>query len=203
MSTVVRWEGRALRWLEWVANPALAGLAFCLLCVGVVTWLPALAATGYALHRWRSDDEQQVFSTVFESFGRYWSALWRHGLVSTFALAVLAANLVFLARQTSAPAFGLFAVQLGIVAALVPYHLSLAAVAARMPGRPERWRRDAVVLGFGGWRGPLLLLAALAAALLTLPLAVGPLLFGPTLPLLLALALAGRVLPDDHRRGSR
>jgi hypothetical protein len=205
MSTATRrqgWEGTALRWLEWVANPALAGLAFCLLCVGVVTWLPALAATAYALHRWRTDDEQQVFSTVLDSFGRYWSALWRHGLVSTLAVAVLVANLVFLAGRTSAVAFGLFAVQAGIAGALVPYHLSLAAVAARSPEHPGRWRRDAVVLAFGGWRGPVLFGSALAAVLLTLPLAVGPLLFGPTLPLLLALALAGRVVPD-HRKGSR
>lgn len=199
MSATVRWEGRALRWLEWIANPALAGLAFCLLCVGVITWLPALAATAYALHRWRTDDEQQVFSTVLDSFGRYWPALWRHSLVSTLAAAVLAANLIFLAGQTSALAFGLFAIQLGIAAAMVPYHLALAAVAARSPDRPTGWRRSAVLLGFGGRRGPVLVLVTLVAVLGTLPLAVGPLLFGPTLPLLVALSLAR----SDHRRGAR
>ncbi|MGH8794742.1 MAG: DUF624 domain-containing protein, partial [Stackebrandtia sp.] len=116
-----RWEHGVLRALEYVANPALAGAAFCLLCLGVVTWLPALAAAGRALRRWRADGEQRCFVGVFEAFGDCWRTLWRHGLVSTAAFAILAANVVFLAAQPSPAAFALLAVQVGIAAALVPY----------------------------------------------------------------------------------
>ncbi len=202
MSTTVRrsWESTALRWLEWIANPALAGLAFCLLAVGVVTWLPALAAAAHVLYRWRSEGEHQVFTGVFAAFGDYWRTLWRDGLVATAVLAVLAANLVFLGGRSSLAAFALFAVQAGIVAALVPYHLCLAAVAGRLPGRPVRdWRRSAVLVGFGGWRGPLLCLTVVVSVIGTSPVAVGPFLFGPTVPLLVALALAGRVVPEPER----
>lgn len=178
-----------LRALEWVANPALAGLAWCLLCLGVVTWLPALAATAHALHRWRSEGEQRCFTGVFAVFGDYWRVLWRHSVVSTVALSVLIANLVFLAGRTSLIGFVFLALHVGIAAALILYHLSLAAVAGRDPAHPEQWRQAALVLGFGGWRGPVLLTATIGAVVLTLPLAVGPLLFGPTLPLLLAMAL--------------
>jgi len=48
---------RALDWLGWLASPALAGAAFCILCLGIVTWLPAPAAVGFALNRWRTDGD--------------------------------------------------------------------------------------------------------------------------------------------------
>lgn len=180
------WERPALRGLEFVAYPALAGVAFCLLCAGVVTWLPALAATAYALNRWRVDGEARCFAGVFAAFPRMWRALWRHAVVSTVVLAVLGANLVFLAGRTEPVAFALFAVQMGILAALVPYHISLAAVAAVGAGTP----RAAALLAFGSpRRGFALLAAAVLVFLLSLPLAIGPLLFGPTLPVLLALHL--------------
>ncbi|HYU85366.1 MAG TPA: hypothetical protein VEK80_11235 [Kribbellaceae bacterium] len=200
------WEQATLRALEWVANPALAGAAFCLLCLGVVTWLPALAATAHALHRWRSDGEQRCFAGVFDAFGGYWRILWRDGLVSTAVGVVLVVNMVFLFRQSSPIALAFFAVHLGIAAALVPYHLGLATVAARDPAQAvgvAAWRRQALVLAFGGTRGLALLAAAVAAPLLTLPIAVGPLLFGPTLPLLLALALAERTTPPNRERGGQ
>ncbi|MBF8188157.1 hypothetical protein ITP53_20970 [Nonomuraea sp. K274] len=180
-----------LRGLEWVANPALAGLAFCALALGVVTWLPALAAAGHALSRWRDDGDQRCFVATFRSFPRYWATLWRHGLVSTAVAAVLVANLVFLAEQASLFAFVLLTAQAGIAAALIPYHFALAAVAAR--DRPGDWRRAAVLLAFGSARrGLALLAAALVVPALTLPLTVGPLLFGPTIPLLVAIGFAGR-----------
>lgn len=179
------WERGALRGLEYVAYPALAGAAFCVLCLGVVTWLPALAATAYALNQWRTDGEARCFVGVFAAFPRMWHRLWRHALVSTVVLVVLVANLAFLSGRTEPVAFALLAAQLGILAALVPYHIALAAVAAAGDGP-----RAALWLAFGSpRRGLALLAAALLAPLLALPLAVGPFLFGPTLPVLLALRL--------------
>lgn len=194
-SQVNRWTRSALRALEWVAEPALAGLAFCLLCLGVVTWLPAMAATADALRRWRDDGEQRAFTATLAAFGPAWRLLWRDGLIATAAFAVLAANLVFLAGQAHPAAFALLAAQAGIGAALIAYHLALAAQAAyREPQATARTlRRQAMILAFGApARGLALLAAAVLAPLAALPLAVGPLLFGPTLPLLLALAFARR-----------
>ncbi|MEV4411491.1 hypothetical protein [Catellatospora sp. NPDC049609] len=195
------WYALALRAMAWIAYPALAGLAFLLLSLAVVTWLPAYAAAGHALHRWRTGEDERCFTGTIRAFGGYWRALWRHSLASTLACAVLVTNVVFLAGQPSPAAFALLAAQVGVLAALVPYHLALAAVAA-VDGPDPRTdraglRRRALVLAFGSpRRGLLLLAAAVAAPLVALPLAVGPLLFGPTLPLLLALHLAAP--PQDR-----
>jgi len=190
--------------LEWVANPALAGAAFLLLSLGVVTWLPALAATAHVLYRWRSEGEQRSFVGVFEAFGEFWRKLWRHSLVSTAVTAVLLVNLGFLAGQTSPFALGFLAVHLGIGAAMVLYHLGLAAIAGRSPaGELASWWRQALVLGFGGRRGLLLLAATAVVVVVTLPLAVGPFLFGPTVPLLIALKLADRTTPLPLGRDAR
>jgi hypothetical protein len=173
---------RVLGWLEWVANPALAGAAVALLSLGVVTWLPALAAAAEALRQWRRDGEQRCFIGTISGFSAQWRRLWRHSLLSTAVFAVLAANVGFLAGHRAPAAFPLLCAQLGVLAALVPYHLALAVV-----GSP----RAALVLAFGSpRRGLALLAAALVAPLLTLPLGLGPVLFGPTLPLLVALHLA-------------
>ncbi|MEU2169531.1 hypothetical protein ACH47V_27075 [Micromonospora chersina] len=200
------WEGAVLRLLEFVAYPALAGCALLLLCVGVVTWLPALAASGYALDRWRDGDHARPFLDTLRSFGGYWRALWRHAVASTVVGALLAGNLVFLAGRSGPPAVVLLALQVGLVLALVPYHLALAVAAGRDPGGDaRRWARAALFLAFGSPRRGLALLgAALAVPLLTSPSALGPLLLGPTLPLLLGLRMAARLasVPDRPAAGA-
>lgn len=185
------WAGGVLRALEFVAYPALAGAAFCLLCLGVVTWLPALAALAESLRRWRSDGDPACFTGVFRAFPRLWRALWRHGLVSTVVYLVLAVNAVFLAGQSSMTAVALLGAQLGIGIALVPYHFALAAVAATAPAAtPARWRRDAMLVAFGRpARGLGLLAAAVVAPAVTVVIPLGPLLLGPSLPMLYALTL--------------
>lgn len=181
-----------LRALEFVAYPALAGAAFCVLSLGVVTWLPALAATAAALRQWRADHDSRCFTGVFAAFPRYWRGLWRHGLVSTVVITVLVANVVFLAGEPAPAAFAMLAAQVGIGLALVPYHLALAATAAVTPeADPATWRRSALALAFGSATHGVGLLAVTAAATLaTIPIPLGPLLLGPTLPLLYALHLA-------------
>ncbi len=187
------WAGAALRGLEVVAYPALAGLAFCLLALGIVTWLPALAAVAAALDRWRRDGDTRVFTGVLAAFPGYWRALWRHAFVATAAPAAMLVAVGFLAGRPEPLAVPLLAVQVGALAAFAVYHLALAVVAGRDPAAPASWRARALVFGFGSPRRGLLLLAALVLApVVALPLAVGPLLFGPTLPVLCGLALLDR-----------
>jgi uncharacterized membrane protein YesL len=187
------WAGAVLSGLEWVAFPALGGAAFCLLAMGVVTWLAALAALAAALHRWRRDGDTRCFTGVLAAFPGYWRALWRHALVATAAAAAMLVAIVFLAGRPEPLAIPLLAVQVGALAAFAVYHLALAVVAGHDPAAPQTWRARALVLGFGTPRRGLVLLAALVLApVLTLPLAVGPLLFGPSVPVLCALALVDR-----------
>ncbi|WP_282699786.1 polysaccharide lyase beta-sandwich domain-containing protein [Streptomyces sp. CC219B] len=139
-----------LRRLEFIAYPAAAGAAFTLLALGVVTWLPALAAMARALQRWRADGDGRCFTGTFAAFPHYWRALWRQGLAATAALAVLAANLLLLFGRPSPVAFALLAGQVGIAATLTVLCVSLAARAALDPGAPVAdWVRGAVALGFG------------------------------------------------------
>jgi hypothetical protein len=188
------WEAATLRCLEWVAYPALAGAAFCLLCVGVVTWLPALAALAWALSRWRRDGDSRCFTGVFVAFPTYWRALWRHALVATAGMLAVGATVVFLAGRPEPVAIPLLAVEVGGLAAFALYHLALAVVAGHdRSAAPATWRVRALVFAFGsGRRGLALLAAAVLAPALTLPLAVGPLLLGPSLPVLVGLALLER-----------
>jgi len=123
------WAGAALRGLEFVAYPALAGAAFCLLALGIVTWLPALAAVAGALQRWRRDGDTRCFTGVLAAFPRYWRALWRHALVATVAPAAMLAAIAFLAGRPEPVAIPLIAVQVGGLAAFAVYHLALAVVA--------------------------------------------------------------------------
>jgi uncharacterized membrane protein YesL len=183
------WAGAALRGLEFVAYPALAGAAFCLLAIGVVTWLPALAAVATALDRWQRDGDTRVFTGVLAAFPRFWRALWRHALVATAAPAAMLCAIAFLAGRPEPVAIPLIAVQVGGLAAFAVYHLALAVVAGHDPADAASWRRRALVLAFGSPRRGLTLLAAVVLApVLALPLAVGPLLFGPSLPVLCGLA---------------
>lgn len=188
-----------LRRLEYIAYPAAAGAAFTLLALGVVTWLPALAAMARALQRWRAEGDGRCFTGTFAAFPHYWRALWRQGLAATAALAVLAANLLLLFGRPSPVAFALLAAQVGIAATLTVLCVSLAARAALDPGAPvAAWARGAFALGFGSpARGTALLGAAISAAVLSLVVPLGPLLLGPSLPVLLALSFA-----DSRRKPS-
>lgn len=181
-----------LRRLEFVAYPAAAGAAFVVLSLGVVTWLPALAAMAHGLQRWRAEGDSRCFANTFASFPRYWRALWRHGLASTAAAAVLSANIVHLLGRSEPWTYMLLAAQAGIAAALVIHHVALAAEAGRTPGSTLRdWTRRALALGFGSAaRGTALLGAVVSAVLLSLVVPLGPLLLGPSIPVLLALSFA-------------
>ncbi|QHY94410.1 hypothetical protein SSPS47_04620 [Streptomyces sp. S4.7] len=182
------WERGALRAMEFVAQPALAGAAFCLLALGVVTWLPALAAAGSALQDWRGDGGGRPFTATLRAFPRFWRALWKEGLVATAVLAVLTLNCLFLLDTGSTTGLVLLPVQAGLMATVAVYALSLAAV--RAVGTDRDPRRAAAVLAFGSpRRTAALLLVLVLAPLAVLPIPLGPLLLGPTLPLLLALSL--------------
>jgi uncharacterized membrane protein YesL len=196
-----RWEHSALRALEYVAYPALAGAAWCLLAVGVVTWLPALASVATVLRQWQSEGHARCFVGVFRAFPGQWSRLWRHALASTAVASVLAGNLLFLSGRPGPPAFILFTLDLGLAAALVPYHLALAVVAGRDTASAPR---AAVELAFGSpKRGLVLLGAALLAPVITLPIPFGPLLLGPTLPVLVALIADRRSHGSGNPAGPR
>jgi uncharacterized membrane protein YesL len=192
------WAGAALQGLEWVAYPALAGAAFCLLALGVVTWLPALAAVAAALDRWRRDGDTRVFTGVLAAFPGYWRALWRHALVATAAPGAMLVAIAFLTGRPEPVAIPLLAVQVGGLAAFAVYHLALAVVAGYAPVVPATWRSRALLLAFGcPRRGLALLVALVLAPVLALPLAVGPLIFGPSLPVLCGLALLDRDNPSN------
>ncbi|MCI3221835.1 DUF624 domain-containing protein [Streptomyces sp. NP-1717] len=181
-----------LRRLEFIAYPAAAGAACAVLSLGVVTWLPALAAMAHALQRWRAEGDNRVFANAFAAFPRYWRALWRHGLASTAAAVVLGANIVYLLSRPEPWTFVVLAAQVGIAAALVVHHIALAAEAGRTPGGSVRtWSTGALALGFGSVaRGTALLGAVISAVLLSLVVPLGPLLLGPSIPVLLALSFA-------------
>ncbi|MFJ2091200.1 hypothetical protein ACIOEW_18315 [Streptomyces sp. NPDC087901] len=181
-----------LRRLEFVAYPAAAGAAFAVLSLGVVTWLPALAAMAHGLQRWRAEGDSHCFSNTFRSFPTYWRSLWRHSLASTAAGAVLAANIVHLLGRSEPWTFVLLAAQMGIAAALVIHHVAFAAEAGRAPaGTVRTWTLGALALGFGSAaRGTALLGAVISAVLLSLVVPLGPLLLGPSIPVLLALSFA-------------
>ncbi|GAA5116608.1 hypothetical protein GCM10023320_17330 [Pseudonocardia adelaidensis] len=188
------WAGAALRGLEFVAYPAIAGAAFCLLALGVVTWLPALGALASALHRWRRDGDTRCFTGVLTAFPGYWRALWRHALVAAVVPPAMLVAIVFLAGRPEPVSIPLLAVQVGGLAVFAVYHLALAVVAGADPGGRPAWRARALVLAFGSPRRGLVLLAALLVApVLGLPLVLGPLLFGPSLPVLCGLVLVDRV----------
>ncbi|TWD79579.1 uncharacterized protein DUF624 [Kribbella amoyensis] len=183
---------RALDWLGWLASPVMAGAAFTLLCVGVVTWLPALAAVGYALHRWRTDGDTRVFTGVLAGWRRYWRPLLPHSILATFAAVVAASNFVFLAGRSGPAPLVLFMIHVGLIAAGITYHLALAVVAGRDPsGTATAWRRAAFGLAFTSVpRGTALLGAAIAAPIFSLVVPAGPLLLGSTVPVLVGLLVA-------------
>ncbi|MYW66923.1 hypothetical protein GTY65_23050 [Streptomyces sp. SID8379] len=178
--------------LEYVAQPAAAGAAFTLLALGVVTWLPALAALAFALRAWRSDGDTRSFTGTFAAFPRYWRALWRHSAPTAAATLILVANCAFLSGRSSPYAFVLLAAQAGLGACLFVHCTALAAHAALAPDDDvSTWHRRALALAFASpARGTALLGAAVSAVVLTLPVPLGPLLFGPSVPVLLALHFA-------------
>ncbi|WP_392667481.1 hypothetical protein [Streptomyces sp. LN785] len=181
-----------LRLLEFVAYPAAAGAAFAVLSLGIVTWLPALAAMGHALQRWRAEGDSRCFTGTFAAFPRYWRPLRRHCVASTAGALVLAADIGWLLGRSEPWTFMVLAAQVGIAAAAVIHHVALAAEAALSPGGTVRaWTRGALTLGFGSAaRGTALLGAVISALLLSLVVPLGPLLLGPSIPVLLALSLA-------------
>lgn len=185
------WARKLLGLLEWLAYPVLAGAAFALLCIGVVTWLPALAATGHALRVWQTDGETRCFTGVFRAFRGYLRPLLPHAVISTAGLALLALDAAFLVGRTGPFALILLMLVLGLLAAAVPYHLALAVAAAVHPGGTmRRWAGAALWLAFGSARrGTALLGAAIAAPVLSLVVPAGPLLLSATIPVLVGLVI--------------
>ncbi|MEU4175672.1 hypothetical protein [Streptomyces sp. NPDC026589] len=86
----------------------------------------------------------------------------------------------------------MLAAQVGVAAAFVIHHVALAAVAGRDPdGGIRSWSAGAPALDFGPpARGTALLGAVISAVLLSLVVPLGPLLLGPSVPVLLALSFA-------------
>ncbi|MGW7679592.1 DUF624 domain-containing protein [Kribbella sp. NPDC054772] len=185
---------KALDWLGWIASPALSGAAFVLLCLGIVTWLPALAAVGFALNRWRTDGDTRCFAGVFAGWRKYWRPLLPHSIIMTIAAVVAASNLSFLSGRSGPLVVTLFMIHVGLIAAAVTYHIALAVAAGRNPsGSAAEWRRTAFQLAFTSVpRGTALLGAAIAAPVFSLPIPAGPLLLGTTVPVLVGLLVADR-----------
>ncbi|HEY3560837.1 MAG TPA: hypothetical protein VGL05_25420 [Kribbella sp.] len=190
----VRVGRRALEWLGWIAGPAAAGAAFTILCLGIVTWLPALAGVGFALNRWRDDGDTRCFTGVFAGWRRYWRQLLPHSVLMTIAAVVAVSNLAFLSGRSGPLVLTLFMIHVGLIAAAVTYHLALAVAAGRNPARSAaEWRRTAFRLAFTSVpRGTALLGAAIAAPVFSLAVPAGPLLLGTTVPVLVGLLVADR-----------
>ncbi|MCL2552838.1 MAG: hypothetical protein FWE75_11925 [Actinomycetia bacterium] len=193
------WERKALRAAEFVAYPALAGAAFCVLALGVVTWLPALAAAAHALQDWRSEGSGRPFTATLRAFPGYWRRLRRESLAGTAVLVVCAADAAFLLEHRG-PALALLPVQVVLLAAAVVYGLALATVAAVEPDAGSgQLRRAAAVFAFGSPRRTLgLAAAAVVLPVAVLPVPLGPLLLGPTLPLMAALSVAAPAPRPGH-----
>ena len=124
------------------------------------------------------------------------------------ALALVAANLVFLYGSGAAPI--LLLAQLGLLAVAAAYHCALAVVAARDPaGTARGWVRGAAWFAFGSVaRGTALRGAAIAAPVLSVVVPAGPLLLGVPVPLLVGLIIADGaeqppVSSGDTRRPAR
>jgi uncharacterized membrane protein YesL len=182
--------------MDGLASPVLAGAAFALLCAGVVTWLPALAALAQVMRAWRQDGESRCFAAVFAAFPAQWRALRLDGIAATAVLAMLLANTVFLAGRPSAAGILLLALQLGLLAGFVPYVLALAVVTSSATASQvssATRRREAFDFAFGApGRGLALLAICVALPLASLPLVLGPVLLAPSLSVLFALPLHDR-----------
>jgi hypothetical protein len=186
-----RWSG-LMRMLEFVAYPASAGAAFLILSLGVITWLPALAAVAHALQAWRRDGTAHCFTGVFTAFRHYLRPMLARSAAATLVALLLLANTLFLVAQQHPVAFLFLAAQAGLGAVFVVYHLAYAVVAGCDPdGTPSVWTRAALAFGFGSARrGTALLGAAIAAPILSIVVPLGPLLLGPSLPVLVGLTIA-------------
>lgn len=193
-----RWSQTFLGWLEWLAHPVAAGAAFAILCLGVVTWLPALAAVGHTLRAWRTDGDGRSFTGVFRAFGAYWRPLLGHGIASTAGLALLVVDVVFLVGRSGPAAVVLVMLALGLLVASVPYHLALAVVAAARPdGSVRTWVPGALWFAFGSVpRGTALLGAAVATPVFSLVVPAGPLLLCASVPVLVGLVILDQTEDD-------
>ncbi|MFE5307015.1 DUF624 domain-containing protein [Isoptericola sp. NPDC056605] len=193
-----RWSQTFLGWLEWLAHPVAAGAAFAILCLGVVTWLPALAAVGHTLRAWRTEGDGRSFTGVFRAFGAYWRPLLGHAVASTAALALLVVDVVFLVGRSGPAAVVLVMLALGLLVASVPYHLALAVVAAARPeGSVRTWVPGALWFAFASVpRGTALLGAAVATPVFSLVVPAGPLLLCASVPVLVGLVILDQTEDD-------
>ena len=195
-----QWSRALLGWLEWLAHPVLAGAAFAVLSLGVVTWLPALAATAHVLRAWRSEGETRTFTGVFRAFGTYLRPLLPHAVASTAGLTLLAVDIAFLVGRTGGVALVLVLLALGLLLVAVPYHVALAVVAGTYPaGTPHAWVREALWFAFGSVsRGTALLGAVVATPVFSLVIPAGPLLLSASVPVLVGLVILDQTGSPDQ-----
>ncbi|WP_052367227.1 DUF624 domain-containing protein [Paraoerskovia marina] len=145
------WEAKTLRALAYPANIVLGGLAATLLAIPVVTALPAAVALARALHAWRVDGDDAVFTNTFREFGATWRRTLPTGAVTAGAGALLLVDALFLVSRLGTPDAG-FAVLAAAAALPVAVVLVLAFLAIPVAAARHRdadaatWRREAARL---------------------------------------------------------
>ena len=141
------WQTRVLELLEHPVNLMIANLVWFALVLPIVTWLPATVALAYSLDRWFRDGDDRMIHNILVGWRLQWRRTLPLGVVSGLAVAVLAANGLFL--STRAP--GVATVLLGGTGALglmwLALHLWLVPVAALHPDLPvTRWVAESAAL---------------------------------------------------------
>jgi uncharacterized membrane protein YesL len=112
--------------LAYPGNLTLSGIAGFLLALPVVTWLAAAIAVGRALHRWRGEGDDRVFTNTFREFAASWRTGVPLSVAATALVALVAIDWAYLSSRDG-PVVALLA------AALVPVCLLLLAVVVHLP----------------------------------------------------------------------
>lgn len=188
-----RWEHKALAILEYPANLAFAGMAAFLLSLPLVTWLSAWVAVGQALHAWRTDGDDRVFTNTVRAFAATWRRTLPASVAATAIVAIMTIDVIFLGTRDTPVAFLFGAATVPFAVALVLVATLLPAVAARRPdGTMRDWSRMAVVVAASRPVASLGLAAVVVAFGLTCVLlpTIVPFLAG-SVPVWLGLAAAG------------
>lgn len=197
-----RWEQKLLTALSYPANLALGGAAAFLLGLGVVTLLPALIALARALHSWRRDGDDAVFTNTFREFARTWRRSIGLGIVVGLSLMLLTVDALFLLAQlttnSQSLAVAFAAAAIPVAAVLLLGLLAVPIAAARLPqARMREWLLVAGhLIAAQGLRSLFLLVLTLAflATCLLLPTVLP--FFGYSIPLYFALITWTTTLDD-------
>jgi uncharacterized membrane protein YesL len=150
---------RGLGWPEHPVNVMFANLAWFVLVLPLVTWLPATVALAHALDRWFRDHDDRMVRNVLAGWRLHWRRTLPLGLASTAALLVLAVNAIFLSTRPAGVATLLLGGTGGIGIVWLALHLWLVPVIARNPDLPvTRWLAESAALAVGHPLSTLLLL---------------------------------------------